>query len=206
MTAKPISRHIPALLFAAALLSTLPIFWTIVLPMLDGRNWGEHSAHLAVVLTHAWGGVAMLIFGAGALYIGWTRRQFRYHRWFGYAYLSIGGIGALFALVASIIAAHKPASLYIATGTLAAAWLAFAAMAWRAARNRRFESHRQWMIRSYVLSWTFVGCRLATMVDFYPWLGQESVTAAIWVNWVVPILLCEIALQWQAGAPNRVER
>lgn len=205
MTAKPISRHIPALLFAAALLSTLPIFWMIVLPMLDGRNWGQHAMHLPIVLTHAWGGVAMLIFGAGALYIGWTRRQFRYHRWFGYAYLLLGGIGALFALVASVMAPHKPASLYIATGTLAAAWLAFAAMAWRAAHNRRFDSHRQWMVRSYVLSWTFVGCRLATMVDFYPWLGAESVTAAIWVNWVVPILLCEIALQWQAGAPNRAK-
>ncbi|WP_367613589.1 hypothetical protein [Sphingomonas sp. AP4-R1] len=44
-------------------------------------------------------------------------------------------------------------------------------MGLRAARNRRFTSHREWMVRSCVLSWTFVGRRLATMIDFCPWLG-----------------------------------
>jgi len=203
MATRPISSRVPAILFVLALLSTLPILWRVVLPMLDGRNWPQHSAHLPVVLTHAWGGLAMLVFGACALYIGWTRRAFRYHRWFGYAYLGLGGTGALFALIVSIAAPHEPKSLYIATGTLATFWLLFAAMALWAALNRRFDSHRQWMVRSYVLTWTFVGCRLATMIDVYPWLGKEGVTAAIWVNWVVPILLCEIALQWEAGAALR---
>lgn len=63
----------------------------------------------------------------------------------------------MFALGA--IAPHEPKSLYIATDTLELAWLAAAAMGWRAARNRRFASHREWMIRSYVLNWTFVGPR-----------------------------------------------
>jgi Predicted membrane protein (DUF2306) len=96
-------------------------------------------------------------------------------------------------------APHEPRSLYIATGTLALVWLGAAAMAWRAARNRRFDSHRGWMIRSYVLTWTFVGCRLATMVNFYPWLGAEGTTAAIWVNWIAPLVICEGALQWREG-------
>jgi hypothetical protein len=56
------------------------------------------------------------------------------------------------------------------------------------------------MIRSYVLSWTFVGCRLATMIDFYPWLGSEGLTAAVWVNWIVPLVVCEIALRWRDGS------
>jgi hypothetical protein len=56
------------------------------------------------------------------------------------------------------------------------------------------------MIRSYVLTWTFVGCRIAQNVDFFPALGAESVTAAIWVNWIVPLVVCEIALQWRAGS------
>ncbi len=98
---------------------------------------------------------------------------------------------------------HRPHSLYIATGTLALTWLAVAAMAWRAAHNRRYEAHRRWMIRSYVLTWTFIGCRLATMIDFYPWLGIEGVTAAIWVNWIVPLVVCEIALGWKEGAAQK---
>lgn len=204
MATRPHSSRLPAILFALALLSTAPILWRTVLPMLDGTNWPHHRVHLPILLTHAWGGLAMLAMGSAALYIGWTKRYFARHRWFGYAYLGLGGVGAIAALILSFSAPHEPKSLYLATGTLAATWLAFAAMALRAALNRRFESHRQWMIRSYVLSWTFVGCRLATMIDFYPWLGAESVTAAIWINWVVPILVCEIALQWGQGA--RVNR
>jgi hypothetical protein len=79
-------------------------------------------------------------------------------------------------------------------------WVAVAAMAWRAARNRRFDSHREWMVRSYVLTWTFVGCRLAGHLPEFGDLGREYVTAAIWVNWIVPLVICEIALQWKRGA------
>jgi uncharacterized membrane protein YozB (DUF420 family) len=203
MATRPLSSRVPAILFALALLSTLPILWRVVLPMLSGTNWPEHGGHVPVVLAHAIGGLAMLGLGAAALYIGWTRKAFRRHKWFGYSYLILGGSGAVFALVLSIQAPHPPRSLYIATGTLALVWLAVAAMAWRAARNKRFDSHREWMIRSYVLTWTFVGCRLATMVDFYPWLGAEGTTAAIWVNWIVPLVICEIALRWKEGAPLR---
>ncbi len=203
MATRPLSSRVPAILFALALLSTVPILWRVVLPMLSGANWPEHDGHLLVTFAHAVGGLCMLGIGAAALYIGWTRKAFRRHKWFGYAYLILGGSGAVFALILSIQAPHPPRSLYIATGTLAAVWLAVAAMAWRAARNKRFDSHREWMIRSYVLTWTFVGCRLATMIDVFPWLGVESTTAAIWMNWIVPLVICEIALRWKDGAPLR---
>ncbi len=29
---------------------------------------------------------------------------------------------------------------------------------------------------------------------------MTSRTAAIWVNWIVPLVVCEIALQWRAGS------
>ncbi len=200
MATRPFSSRMPGIVFVLALLSTLPILWRVVLPMFDGAAWPHHREHLVIVLIHATGGLAMLVLGAAALYIGWTRRAFKRHKWFGYGYLVLGGIGALAALIVSIQAPHEPRSLYIATGTLSLVWLAAAAMAWRAARNRRFNSHREWMIRSYVLTWTFVGCRIATMVDIYPWRGAEGTTAAIWVNWIVPLVICEIALRWKEGA------
>lgn len=193
------SNRWPAVLFVLALATTLPILWLNVMPMLSGADWQKHAPHLSVLLVHTVGGLCMLVLGAAALYIGWTRRAFRRHKWFGYAYLLLGGTGAVTALFVSIQAPHEPRSLYMATGTLAVVWLSTALMAYRAARNRRFESHREWMIRSYVLTWTFVGCRLATMIDFYPWLGAEGVTAAIWINWIVPLVVCEIVLRWREG-------
>lgn len=194
------SIGLSAIVFILAILSSLFVFWTTVLPMADGRGWPRHVEHLAILLPHIAGGVSMIIFGACALYLGWNRRALRWHRWLGRIYLIAGSIATVLVIVMAATAAHEPKSLYVATGTLAAAWLAVTAMGWRAARNRRFDSHREWMIRSYVLSWTFVGCRLATMIDFYPWLGIESVTTAIWVNWIVPLIVCEMALRWKEGA------
>jgi len=98
---------------------------------------------------------------------------------------------------------HPPVSVGVATATLAVTWLAFAAMAWRAAWNRRFDTHREWVIRSYVVTWTFVGCRLAQLVPVFGYLGEEGVTAGIWLYWVAPVLVCEIALQWRRGGRIR---
>ena len=90
---------------------------------------------------------------------------------------------------------HTPG---LATGTLAAFWLLFTAMAYRAVRNRVFDEHRDWMIRSYVLAWTFVFCRFWTRAA--PDSLQGGVTDMIWVTWIAPILLTEMALQWNRGA------
>jgi hypothetical protein len=200
MASRPLGRKVPGLLFAGAIITSLPVLWFFAIPILDASEASAHVRHGATLYLHVIGGLTVIVAGGGALYIGWTRKAFKRHKLFGYSYLSLGAVMALSALALSVEAPHPPRSLYVATGTLAAVWLAVAAMALRAARNRRFLVHRDWMIRSYVLTWTFVGCRIAQNVDFFPALGAESVTAAIWVNWIVPLVVCEIALQWRAGS------
>ena len=194
------SSRWPALLYAGALFTTLPVLWLHAVPVFTGTAFAEHSDHWWLVYAHTLGGVGMLGFGAAALYVGWTRRGSPPHRWLGYAYLAFGSVGAVLALALSLLATHAPRSLYVATGTLSVLWLAVAAMAWRAARNRRFDAHREWMIRSFVLTWTFVGCRLVSRVPLSEGFGPEAVTALIWINWVVPLVVCEFALQWPRGA------
>jgi len=200
MASRPLKDYVPALLLAAAIVTWVPVAWIYAAPIVGLSGIAPHSAHAPILLVHAVGGLAMLGLGTAAIYIGWTRKYFKGHRWFGYGYLVVGGTGAMAALALSVIAPHEPRSLYVATGTLAAAWLGVAAMAWRAAKNRRFDSHREWMIRSYVLSWTFVGCRMANLLTLFPTLRLEAVTAQIWMFWIVPYLLCEFALQWGRGA------
>ena len=94
----------------------------------------------------------------------------------------------------------------MSTASLAAFWLLFTAMAFRAVRNRIFEQHRDWMARSYVLAWTFVFCRLWTRAAPQSLQGNEN--DMIWFTWVVPILLAEMLLQWNRGAarPKRIGR
>ena len=75
-------------------------------------------------------------------------------------------------------------------------------MGYRAARNRRSDSHRAWMIRSYVLTWSFVSCRLIGKAPALANIGDGA--AIIWLSWIVPLLACEVALQWSAGKALRV--
>ena len=194
-------------LLTLGLISSLWAWWVIAPGVMGFTSAGmeRHSGHFNVVYLHALGGTVMLFLGLANLYIGTTRRFFQHHRLVGRLYLLGGGLGAFSAIYITTGMAHKAAGISTLTNSnisliaLASAWLLAAGMAFRAVRNRRYDSHREWMIRSYVLTWTFVGCRLATMIDFYPWLGAEGVTAAIWINWIVPLVVCEIVLRWREG-------
>lgn len=150
---------------------------------------------------HAASGSLMLFFGAAALYVGWTQRFFAVHRWLGGTYLLAGTFASLLALALALLAPHEPSSIAVATNTIAVVWLAFSAMAWRAVRNRRFKVHRDWMVRSYVVTWTFVFCRMAMQLPLFPGLGAEAVTATIWISFITPVLACELVMQWRSTSP-----
>jgi hypothetical protein len=179
----------------AAALSSLLFIALIAVPALEPARLARHAGHVPLLYAHIAGGVGMLIGGAIALRIGLTREWFAWHKPAGYAYLALGTLGAAIALARSFDTAHTPG---VSTGMLAAAWLAFTAMAYRAVRHRRYDQHREWMIRSYVLAWTFVFCRFWTRAA--PDSLQGTDNDMIWATWVGPILLAEMALQWKRGA------
>jgi uncharacterized membrane protein YozB (DUF420 family) len=194
----PLSRRyrharVDALVGAAAL-SSLVFIWLIAVPAFGNERWTRHVGHLPMFSAHVVGGAIMLLTGAAALRIGLTRVGFRWHRAMGFAYLLTGTITSAVALVRSLDTSHTPG---LSTGTLAAVWLAFAAMAFRAIRNRRIDQHREWMIRSYVAAWTFVFCRFWTRAAPPTLQGDEG--DMIWMTWIVPILIAEICLQWGKG-------
>ena len=169
----------------------------------------KHAGHFGLVYFHVSGGTLMLFVGLANLYIGTTRKYFKYHKLIGRIYLIGGALGAVAAMVITSSPAHKAAgtnpftSTTISLLTLASAWLLAAAMAYRAALNKRYDSHREWMIRSYVLVWSFVFCRLVGRVPGVEDMGGGQ--AFIWLSWVGPLLVCELALQWRAGSSNSIK-
>jgi len=180
---------------ALAAASSLLFIWLIAVPVFGPAKWARHAGHHALLTGHIVGGTVMLLAGAVALRIGLTKNWFRWHKPAGYAYIAGGTIAASVALIRSFDTKHTPG---LATGTLAAFWLLFTAMAYRAVRNRIFDEHRDWMIRSYVLAWTFVFCRFWTRAA--PASLQGDGSDMIWVTWIAPIMLAEMALQWNRGA------
>lgn len=203
-SARPWWRTPSMLLLLAALLSSAVAWWLIAWPVMILGNVETHPEHFGLVYAHMIGGTIMLFVGAINLYIGTTNRFFRYHKLFGRTYLIGGTIGVAFVVVVLLSPAHKkdPSVMFtnvtVSLLTLAAAWLACAAMAYRAVRNSQYGQHRQWIIRSYVLAWSFVFCRIASRVPGVSDLGNGE--AFIWLSWVAPLLICEVLLHWHSGA------
>jgi hypothetical protein len=75
-------------------------------------------------------------------------------------------------------------------------------MGYRAIANRQVCVHREWMIRTYVLTWTFVGCRIVQGYTTLPGLGADGVTALVWLNWIVPLGIAQLMIEWRRGAPG----
>ena len=186
------------------LVSSVLAWWLIAPPVLTFSSIEKHAGHFGLVYFHVFGGTLMLFLGLTNLYIGTTRKLFKYHKLIGRAYLIGGSLGAISAIIIASSHAHKVAGTGTFTNAtisllmLSSAWLLAAAMAYRSVRNRRYDSHREWMIRSYVLVWSFVFCRLASRVPGVQDMGGGE--AFIWLSWVGPLVLCEVALQWRAGA------
>ena len=194
------------MILAAALISGAVAWWMIAWPVATLSNVPVHEGHFWLTFAHMIGGTGMLFLGGLNLYLAARNDNYPLHRKVGKAYLAFEAFGAVVAMLVTASPAHKPPGSPILTGptvsllTLAAAWLCFAALGWRAVRNRRFQSHSQWMVRSYVLVWSFVFCRIASR--FVP-MGED---AFIWLSWVGPLLVCEMVLQWPQGARKPLRR
>ena len=158
------------LLLILGVLSSAIAWWMIAWPIASFANEPKHVGHFSRLYPHMIGGTIMLFFGAANLYIGASRQHFKYHKLIGRVYLIGGSLGTIAALSINLTVAHKADPTVTFTNntvsivTLGLAWLGCAAMAYRAVRNKRYDSHRDWIIRSYVLAWSFVFCRIASRV------------------------------------------
>ena len=77
-------------------------------------------------------------------------------------------------------------------------WFFTALMAYRAIRQRRIQIHKEWMIRSYIITFAFVTFRALLGLGFAFELGNltEIAPTAVWLSWTIPLFTTEIILQW----------
>ncbi|HEY6924433.1 MAG TPA: DUF2306 domain-containing protein [Steroidobacteraceae bacterium] len=156
----------------------------------------------AGLIPHLTGGALAISAGLVQIWLGFTNRVGRLHRTLGKVY----GGGVLLAAVGGIyLALTIPGHLAYSAGLLMldVAWLITTGMALYAVRSHRIEQHREWMLRSYIVTFAFVTFRLATY-----WLQRwihgpgagDSVAEDIeslmaWACWAVPLLVAEPLIQ-----------
>jgi uncharacterized membrane protein len=160
----------------------------------------------AFILHTSFGGLALLL--APWQFVARLRqRRPRLHRWIGRVYVGcilVSGVAAYpvaFGTVAGPIAAAGFA-------TMATAWLTVTAIAFEAARRRRFAAHRRWMVRSFALTLSAVTLRAVLLVPalvptHWPLDFMSVYRASTWISWVLNLALAELWLR--ATDPARAQ-
>jgi len=150
------------------------------------------------LIVHIAGGSVALLVGPLQLWLGETRSKLNWHRTLGTLYLlgvAIGVLGSLYLAFTTTVGWLYTVGLL----GLAAAWAVTTGMAYGAIRRRAIERHREWMIRSYVVTLAFVVFRavVAGLGAFEVGTFESRRTIAAWAGWVVPLLILEPCLRWR---------
>ena len=74
------------------------------------------------------------------------------------------------------------------------------------ARRRRYDRHRRWMLRCYVLICSAVALRLisgtAGLIGVQA--PEHAYIIAAWSSWLFPLAACEIVERYRAHRPSRL--
>ena len=165
------------------------------------ESYGYYWPHRLPLIAHVSGGLVALLVGVFQLWSGLNAQVMGTHPISGRIYVTAVLVGSLAGMVLSVTSAVYGFAWGVGLFSLAVAWLATTSMALLCIKRRNLKAHRQWMIRSYIITFAFVLFRIAT--DYVPsealWdvsLAEMSI-AMIWPVWVLPLLAYEIYLQYR---------
>ena len=157
----------------------------------------------AGLIPHLIGGTLAITAGLVQIWLGLTGRIGALHRGLGKIY----GTGVLLGSTGGFyLALTIPGHLAYSSGLfmLCVAWILTTGMALYAIRTRRVEQHREWMLRSYTVTFAFVTFRLASST-LRRWVhvpddpvADQIDTLLAWGCWAVPLLLAEPLIQLRA--------
>jgi uncharacterized membrane protein len=152
-----------------------------------------------LLIPHALCGTVALLAGPLQFSSRIRRRYLKFHRVAGRMYFTSVVIGSFTGIA---LAAGRPG--LPGTAMQAAAWIVCTTAAVIAARNRQIAVHRQWMVRSYAVTFTFVSTRVLNLVPAY-WSHLGDVLSAVGVIafTLASIVLVDLGLSWNELTTRR---
>jgi hypothetical protein len=171
-----------------------------------GIYWPRHEW----LYVHIIAGMSALLLGPLQFWLGISRRATLLHRILGGGYViavfTSGG-------AAVYLARHSDFGWVFGVGltTMSLAWITSTTFATISICLHSVEQHREWMTRSYILTFGFVTFRIFTQVLQVAGVGTtlEQMTAASWFSWSVPLLITEFVIQGRkilAGKPRHASK
>lgn len=163
-------------------------------------SYGEYFwPRISWVVPHVASGLLAVVIGPLQFWPKMRRDYLQAHRIAGRIYVAAVLVGSIAAFgLASKIDSSPAYALGLAG--LATAWLTTTGMAFVAIRRKNLEQHKQWMVRSYVVTFAFVTFRLCddSMNAMHLLTEDERSKFLAWACWAVPLLVTELIIQGRA--------
>jgi hypothetical protein len=157
--------------------------------------------YLPAYYSHVLIGGIILVVGFFQLLPKSTQRFKKLHRIGGYIYV----MGILFfaapgGIVMSLFIDRGPWVLtsFLIQGSL---WFWFTALAFDRIRKKNISAHRQWMWRSYALTFAAITLRIYIFISSYSYnlSVPEAYATLAWLSWLPNLILTEIYLRTTAS-------
>lgn len=162
----------------------------------DPASFDPYWPRRGWLFLHITAGSLALLTGPMQFWTGLRQRNMTFHRWTGRIYLIGVGTGIIGAVGLSLTTTFN---FGVVNGirALVLAWFVTTSMAYFTIRKRLISFHKEWMIRSYVVTFAFVTFRF--LQDYSPLSrvrpeGDRDTTIA-WACWVVPLAITEMIFQ-----------
>ena len=152
-----------------------------------------------LLIPHTLAGTLALLIGPINFSSRIRQRHLQLHRTLGLIYVVSVFVGSYTGIA---LAAGRPG--LPGTSMQAAAWMVCTTAAYITARNHQIKQHRQWMARSYAVTFTFVSSRVLNLVPAY-WSHLGDVLSAVGVIafTLASLLIVDLALNWQELTTRR---
>ena len=179
-------------------LTTLFVFITSEVLLITGYPM-YHAYRLQVIadrhllIPHTLCGLIALLSGPIQFSSRLRRHYLGFHRVLGRTYVVSVFIGAATGVA---LATGRPG--FPGTSMQAAAWIVCTTAAFLTARNRQIIQHRQWMVRSYAVTFTFVSSRVLNLWPRY-WshLGDTFAAVGVIAFTLASLLIVDLGLNWR---------
>jgi len=152
-----------------------------------------------LLIPHTLAGVLALVIGPINFSSRIRQRHPTLHRVLGRVYAVSVLVGAFTGIA---LAAGRPG--LPGTSMQAAAWIVCTAAAVITARNYQITQHRQWMARSYAVTFTFVSSRVLNLWPRY-WshLGDSFAAVGVIAFTLASLLIVDLGLNWHELTTHR---
>jgi len=152
-----------------------------------------------LLIPHTLAGIFALLIGPINFSSRIRQRHLQLHRVLGRIYVISVFIGAATGVA---LASGRPG--FPGTSMQAAAWVVCTTAAFITARNRQIIQHRQWMARSYAVTFTFVSSRVLNLWPRY-WshLGDTLSAVGVIAFTLASLLIVDLGLNWRELTTRR---